>query len=126
MEIYLLIAVILNVIADILVWREVKTMRIAHQVIMIDTNAMKVTMEQSNIGFQEFSQTLGPALKDHAKLTAKALGSAIGFYQGKAQKAAEGEIEGLQSTIEALGPLANLIGQGPSGTNNSGNGKFHI
>lgn len=82
------------------------------------------TMEE---GFSGFSSSLGASLTDHAKLTAKAIGGVIGHYQGKAQKAAEGEIEGLTETLSALGPLAELIGgnNAPPG-GNSGKGKFHM
>lgn len=125
-EIYFLIAMISNVIADILIWKEVKIMRISHQTIQVDTKAMKVSIETSQAGFEEFSSSLGPALSDHAKLTAKALGSAIGYYQGKAEKATSGEIEGLQDTLQALGPLAQLIGTTQKTGGNSGSGKFHV
>ncbi len=108
-EFYLLMAVISNFIADILIWREVKR--------------MKDTLIEANVGFQEFTQTLGITLGDHAKMTAKAIGGVIGHYQGKAAKAASGEIEGLTDTLEALGPLAQLISKAPS---SGGNGKFHM
>ena len=86
---------------------------------------MKNTIIEANVGFQEFTQTLGCALTDHAKMTAKSIGGVIGHYQGKAEKAAAGEIEGLTDTLEALGPLAKLIGNAPS-SSPGGNGKFHM
>ena len=110
-EIYLLIAVISNFIADILIWREVKH--------------MKDTIIKANAGFQEFTQTLGTTLGDHARMTAKSIGGVIGHYQGKAEKAAAGEIEGLQDTLQALGPLTDLIAKAPS-SSPGGNGKFHM
>lgn len=104
-EFYVLFALILNIIADLMIWREVK---------------------KAKNGFKEFTESLGPALTDHAKMTAKALGSAIGYYQGKAQKAAEGEVEGLQDTLTALGPLVQLMDKGQSTKKEGGNGKFHM
>ncbi len=111
-EIYLLIAVISNVIADILIWGEV--------------NKMKDTITEANGGFQEFAQTLGITLGDHAKATAKAIGGVIGHYQGKAEKAAASEVEGLQGTLQALGPLADLISKAPSSSGSGETGKFHM
>lgn len=125
-EIYFLFALIANIIADLMIWKEVKTMRIAHQTIMIDTQAMKITMDQSSIGFQEFSESLGPALTEHAKMSAKSLAGVIGMYQGKAEKATGKELEGLQETLGALGPLAQLIGSQSPPKNGSDSTKFHI
>ena len=111
-EIYILIAVVSNILADIAIWREVSLMKSSAQ-----------RMEENFMGFFD---SLGGALTDHAKLTTKGIMGAIGHYQGKAQKAAEGEIEGLSSTLEALGPLAKLISQAPAPGGDSGGGKFHM
>ena len=112
LEVYLIIAVISNIFADLLIWHEVKH--------------MKDILSEANVGFQEFAQTLGVTLGDHATKTAKAIGGVIGHYQGKAEKAAAGEVEGLQDTLQALGPLAKLIGNAPSSSGSGGNGKFHM
>ena len=111
-EVYLLIAVISNIFADLLIWHEVKH--------------MKGTLSEANVGFQEFAQTLGVTLGDHATKTAKAIGGVIGHYQGKAEKAATGEIEGLKGTLQALGPLADLISKAPASGDRGGTGKFHM
>lgn len=114
-ECYILFAVVCNIIVDLLVWKEVRIMRISHQAIMNDTNAL---LE----GFREFTQTLGPALELHAKKIVKS----FGYYSNKGEEAAEGQIDSLQSTLEALGPLANLVSSTKSSSAKSGGSKYHV
>ncbi len=119
LEIYMIIAVICNVIANMFVFREVKRMRKAHNTIMVDIRELRM-------GFGEFTQTLGPCLTDHADRVSKSVKHSIAHYQGKAEKAAVGEIEGLNDTLQALGPLAKLISKAPASGDGGGTGKFHV
>ena len=107
-ELYVLLAVMGNIIADLLIWGEVKRMRCSH-------TRIESTVHTIHEGFSGFSESLGVGLTDHAKLVAKSVTSAIGYYQGKAQKATEGEIEGLQETLGALAPIVQLMGSQNSG-----------
>lgn len=142
MEFYVLIALITNVIADLMIWREVKTMRISHERIQADTKGLKLavtscreslieevekhgqkTAEALGLVVSYFSEGLEPALELHANRVTKGIRGVIGYYQGKAEKTAETEIEGLNDTLKALGPLAALVKDNAPGKSSTG---FHL
>lgn len=128
MEFYVLIAIVSNVIADIFVWHEVMIMRKSHLSIEFETKKLYSSVftlhetihdEIDNHGqklaealgmvVNYFSEGLEPALETHAERVVKGLRGVIGYYQGKAEKSGQEEMEGINDTLKALGPLAALV-----------------
>jgi len=117
-EIAFIIAVATNCIVDYFVYRQIREMRVEYR--HIKTETVEISGNLRSIG-----TNLPDLLQEHAKVGAKALGSQIGYYQGKAAKAQEGQLDGLNKTVEALGPFAELLKGGVSGPEGP-KGGFHL
>lgn len=105
-ELLFLVAIITNVIADLMIWHEVKVMRMSHQLIKLETEAMKLLIETC-------SADIKPLLNDHASRLAKALGGVMGYYGSKAKKETEEQVNGLAGTVGSLSDLVKLAQQLP-------------
>ena len=65
---------------------------------------------------KKIGEGLSAALTDHAKLTVKGVTGAMGYYQGKGQKAAEGQLGELTGAMDQIKPLMEMFGgSGPGG-----------
>ena len=117
-EIAFIIAVATNCIVDYHVYRQIRSMRVEYCHITSET--VEISGNLKSIG-----KNLPDLLQEHAHVAAKALGSQIGYYQGKAQKAQNGQVEALEETVKALGPFAELLKGGVPGPGGPKEG-FHL
>ena len=115
-----LAAVLANCIIDYFVYRKLSEAKTEYEIIRTETIKF-------NHVVKSIAEHTPELLQQHAAATAKAVSGVIGYYQGKGQKDAAGNIDGVNEIVDKLGPLGDILkaaqqGQGPNG----GAGGFHL